>query len=248
MIAGAKPTFTVRPAIDLVVARYSEDLRWLRRVPSSISVRVHNKGVAVSQKELPEREGISVEPLPNVGREAHSYLSHILGRYDSLADITVFCQGHPFDHAPDFHARLRALAEGEDAADPFLWYGFLDDTDDPCGRRLFVPWSKNPEGRELKTGLLYEGLFGEMTPAELHFRGGAQFAVSREGIRSRPLSFYERAMEAVLSDPLAAHSFERFWDRIFGPPAIDPATLGPEGVRYHKRIRRLEAGDQGFVC
>jgi hypothetical protein len=39
--------------------------------------------------------------------------------------------------------------------------------------------------------------------------------------------------------PLAAHSLERMWDRFFGDPLIDPASLGPDGVRYLKKIRRL---------
>jgi hypothetical protein len=43
---------------------------------------------------------------------------------------------------------------------------------------------------------------------------------------------------------LAAHSYERIWDRLFGEPAIDPATLGPGGVLYRKRIRRLEGGNR----
>ncbi len=30
--------------------------------------------------------------LPNVGRETHTYLHHIVSRYDSLADWTVFSQ------------------------------------------------------------------------------------------------------------------------------------------------------------
>ena len=39
-------------------------------------------------------------PLPNVGRESHTIVSHIVSRYDSLADWTVFMQGDPFDHLP----------------------------------------------------------------------------------------------------------------------------------------------------
>lgn len=187
-----------------------------------------------------EREGISVVSLPNIGREAHTYLSHLIERYDSLAAVTVFCQGHPFDHAPDLHSRLKALAERKETPSPFLWYGFLEDTDDPQGRRLFVPWSKNPERVELSTGSLYELIFGGPSPDLFHFRGGAQFAVSREGVRSRSLEFYQRALEACLSDALAPHSLERLWDRFFGGPVIDPSSLGPHGTRYLKKIRRLE--------
>ena len=182
--------------------------------------------------------------FPNVGREAHSYLTHLIERYDSLAAVTIFCQGRPFDHAPDLHDRLAALAAGKETPTPFLWYGFLEDTDDPEGQRLFVPWSKNPSRTELATGKLYEELFGDTSPKLFHFRGGAQFSVSREGVLSRPREYYERALEACLADPLAPHSFERFWDRFFGVLFIDPSTLGTDGTRYLKKIRRLESGGE----
>ncbi len=232
-------------SFELVVARHEEDLRWLKRVPASFRISVYNKGATQALPEsLIGRAGISVISLPNIGREAHTYLTHLITRFDSLAAVTVFCQGHPFDHAPDLHGRLNALAEKVETPDPFLWYGFLEDTDDPQGRRLFVPWSKNPERVELSTGGLYERLFGSPSPDLFHFRGGAQFTVSREGARSRSLEFYEMALEASLSDPLIPHSLERFWDRFFGDPVIDPATLGHDGTRYLKKIRRLEPGGE----
>lgn len=227
--------------IELVVSRFGEDLRWLRRVPPGIRITVYNKGGTPALPEgFPERPGLTVEPLPNEGREAHTYLTHLHARHGDPSPVTVFCQGHPFDHAPDFHDRLRALADGNEWPEPFLWYGFLEETDDPFGKRLFVPWSKNPERLELTTGRLHEELFREPSPEWFHFRGGAQFAVSRRAVMGRPGEFYRKALDLSLSLPLAAHSYERLWDRIFGEAMIDPALLGPEGVRYLKRIRRLE--------
>jgi Protein of unknown function (DUF3431) len=226
---------------DLVIARHEEDLRWMRRVPKEIRITVYNKGNTPALPEgFPERSALTVSSLPNVGREAHTYLTHLVTRYKDLPCATVFCQGHPFDHAPDFHDRLLALVSGEEEFGRFRWYGFLDESDDPKGRRLFVPWSKNPERLELQTGRLYRELFGEESPEWFYFRGGAQFAVTKETIHSRPREFYQRALDLCLSIRLAAHSYERIWDRIFGPPVIDPAELGPDGVRYLKRIRRLE--------
>jgi hypothetical protein len=234
--------------IELVVSRFQEDLRWLKRVPPGIQILIYNKG---ADDPLPlslrERQNVRVVSLPNVGLEAHSYLTHLVSRYDSLAPVTLFCQGHPFDHAPDFHDRISALAEGKERPDPFLWYGFIEDTDDRFGRRLFVPWSKNPERLELATGRLHEELFGQPSPELFHFRCGAQFAVSSEGVGKRPAVFYKRALELSLSFPLAVHSLERMWDRFFGDPVIDPVTLGAEGVRYHKRIRRLESQEMSRV-
>jgi hypothetical protein len=233
---GGKP-------IELVVARCGEDLRWLRRVPRHVKVTVYNKGEDLDPELIALLSGsrrISFHFLENVGREAHTYLTHLITRYGELPAVTVFCQGHPFDHAPDFHDRLQALVSGEETVDRFKWYGFLDETDDPQGKRLFVPWSKNPERLELETARLYRELFGEDSPEWFCFRGGAQFAVTGQAIRVRERDFYQRALDLCLSIPLAAHSYERIWDRIFGPSVINPADLGPDGVRYLKRIRRLE--------
>lgn len=237
---------TAPVSVELVIARHEEDLRWVRRVPASIRITIYNKGATSPLPlELVRREGLSVHALPNLGREAHSYLTHLSERYEEVAPVTLFCQGHPFDHAPDFHARLRGVSEGSESPNPFLWYGFLEETDDPRGKRLFVPWSKNPERKELETGRLHEELFGGNPPDFFHFRGGAQFAVTREAVHRRDREFYNRALDLSLAIPLAAHSYERIWDRIFGDPVIDPDSLGPEGVRYLKRIRRLEEGFEG---
>ena len=139
-----------RPSLELVVARYAEDLAWLRRVPKEFAVTVYNKGDIIPE----------VIALPNIGREAHTYLHHLADHYEDLADLTVFVQGHPFDHAPDLHERLRALAEGRTTVADFHWLGFLADTDDARGRRLFVPWSKNPERIELRLDDFHQQLRG----------------------------------------------------------------------------------------
>lgn len=240
---------TLPASVELIIARHEEDLRWIRRVPASIRITIYNKGTTPA---LPpgfvRREGLSVHDLPNLGREAHTYLTHLSNRYAEIAPVTLFCQGHPFDHAPDFHARLKGVCEGSEAPDSFLWYGFLEETDDPHGKRLFVPWSKNPERKELETGRLHEELFGGNTPDLFHFRGGAQFAVTREAVHRRNREFYLRALDLAVGIPLAAHSYERIWDRIFGDPVIDPSSLGTEGVRYLKRIRRLEKGPKAEIA
>jgi hypothetical protein len=37
--------------------------------------------------------------VPNVGREGHTFLHHIVEHYDNLADHTLFCQETP--HHPE---------------------------------------------------------------------------------------------------------------------------------------------------
>ncbi len=54
----------------LVVSRYKEDLSWLDEVPEDINIYLYNKG---------ESSGRDDEILlPNIGREAHTFLYHVI--------------------------------------------------------------------------------------------------------------------------------------------------------------------------
>ena len=222
------------PAAELVVARHTESLNWLRRVPRSIAVTVYDKGP-------PPGQGL---PLPNHGREAHTYLHHLVERYDDLAGITVFSQGHPFDHVPDLHVRLRELAAGRFELDGFRWLGFLIDEDDDTGARLFQTWSKNPTRTPLPLHAFFQQLWGTPAPGTVVFYGGAHFAVTADLVRRQPRSFYERARDLSRSLPEAAHCFERCWDRVFGIAGVPPVYRpGPFPI-YLKKVRRREAASQ----
>jgi len=219
-------------SLEVVVARYDESVAWTKNLPAGVRATIYDKGPP------PVAEGHL--PLPNIGREAHSYLQHIVQRYDSLAPLTFFCQGKPFDHAPDLHRRVRAAATvGPEEGTGFCWLGFMADTDDARGRRLFVPWSKNRDGRELPVGEFYQDLFGEPAPEEFRFRPGGQFAARDSRIRFRSLDFYRRALALSIERRDAAHCFERIWDAVFGVVGVDPAAMGGQTCLYEKPIRRL---------
>ena len=219
--------------LELVVCRCGEDLAWTRNVPRGLTVTVYDK---TPPPDSPWPDSLC---LPNVGREAHAWLHHLAERYDTLADWTVFAQGHPFDHVPDLHPFLRSLALRPPTED-FVWLGFLWETDDARGRPTFVHWSKNPERRELDLEGFFQQLWGESAPEKVRYVGGGQFALSREGARRRPREFYERARTLAAEFPDAAHALERTWDRIFLAPPLDPALFGPSGLRLLKPIKKKE--------
>ncbi|MDA0578415.1 MAG: DUF3431 domain-containing protein [Verrucomicrobia bacterium] len=215
--------------LELVVARYREDLAWLRRVPPAIRVTVYDKG-----GDLPD-----ALPLPNVGHEAHTYLQHVVSRYDSLAPLTVFCQGRPFDHVPDMQRRLKRLATGEARVAGFHWFGFVIDWDDAQGAHLFQKWSKNRDGRGLALNAFWCRLWDTPPPARHVFVPGAHFAVTAEQIRRQPHAFFERALNISVQVPDAGHCFERTWDRVFGADGIPADLRARELPVYLRPIRRL---------
>jgi len=214
-----------------VVARFQENLNWLRRVPPLIERTIINKN-----PDFPVPASIV---LPNVGREAHSYLHHIVSRYDDLSAVSIFCQGHPFDHAFDFHASLQEIAAHPEGVGDFRWLGHIIDTDDARGHTLFRTWSKNDDGCELDAHGFHRALFGCDGPEFYTFRLGAQFAVTRSQLRARPLEFWKRALEVSVEFPDAAHCFERSWDRVVGVMEPDAIWLDGRKTAYLKPIKRL---------
>lgn len=74
--------------VQVVVAHFAEDLKWIKEASESAptaSFIVYTKGQKM--------DDATTEMLPNVGRESHTYLHHIVNNYDNLSPWTVFMQG-----------------------------------------------------------------------------------------------------------------------------------------------------------
>jgi len=82
------------PKTDIIVARYNESLEWCK--PYASMCIVYNKG-----DPLKNNFGLKVRQLTNVGRESHTYLSHIIYNWDTLNDYTVFLQGGDIGHGQE---------------------------------------------------------------------------------------------------------------------------------------------------
>jgi len=80
---------------ELVIARYNEDISWSRNFANCTLTTVYDKGEPLPKRQLQEAAGPLARStqLPNVGREAHTYLHHIVTHYDRLASTTIFFQG-----------------------------------------------------------------------------------------------------------------------------------------------------------
>ena len=100
--------------VDIVVARYSEDVAWLGDVASrpelrdvELTIYIYDKGnLELPEAKLPEAK-LHVTKLPNIGREAHTYLHRLEehhGRYtEHTGALIVFVQGRIDDHLRDAH-------------------------------------------------------------------------------------------------------------------------------------------------
>ena len=71
---------------EFVVTRFQEDLAWTAGLEHLVTV--YNKGS--SNFDI---SGATIINVPNFGVGLETVLRHIITRYDSLADTTMFCQG-----------------------------------------------------------------------------------------------------------------------------------------------------------
>ncbi len=240
-MAATDMTTSTRPDLLVVVARYAEDLGWLRAL--DLPCVVYNKGAGLAPGLLPA--GTDVVALPNRGREAHSYLTHVIRHYGTLPRHTAFVQGDPFAHlAPPeeprvtpegLRAKLLELAAKDAPFSGLAWFrlrcdglGRPHDLADPAKQGRWKGW-----GRDIPVARTFEALFHAPAPREFLARAATgNMLVRADRIQARPPEFYERALALVLADADDAentgHAFERLWQAVFS--GADPTgAAGPAG-------------------
>ena len=210
-----------REGVEIVVARYREDVSWTAGL-----------GFPVTVYDKSGTPGLLA--LPNIGRETHTYLSHILRRYDDLARHTVFIQGAPFDHMPpgttpaDFAARI---AQNVRLGLRFTGFAAFKLKCDRLGRPhdLADPAKHGHRpgfGKDIPLGEVYARLFAGPVPETFLIPSPAgMLFVARERILFHSREFYRQALDLVASDPDDAantgHAFERLWQVVFNGKTLE---------------------------
>jgi hypothetical protein len=183
--------------LELVVARYKENIDWISNVDKDIKITIYNK-----------YEGDNL--LPNVGRESHTHLFHMTNNYENLADFTLFVQGNPLEHCSKF---FEILSDIKSNSKKYEYVGISDGliTCDGNGRPHC--------GKEhLPLAKLYEFLFKKTSPDVFICNSAGQFGVSKNIILKNSKDFYKKALTTVSysSNPIEGFCFERMWASLFG--------------------------------
>lgn len=196
--------------MELVVARYKEDLSWLKEVPSDIKIIVYNKGDPIHNIKHIQR--------PNVGREGETYAHHIISRYDSLPEVTIFTQGNPFDHSPKFLDFLRFFDRSKQPSIPFQFVSSY---------KLTTTFKECPYHKEIPMKFVSDQLFGLRDDQEFAFCPGAIFVVSKTAILSRPIDtyIYIKYLLEYANNPVEGYVIERLWNIIFDPDSASKGSL-----------------------
>jgi hypothetical protein len=218
------PFSSVKNKKEIVIARYSEDISWAKNYKDYV-ITCYNKG-----KNKPDCGNCTIITLENVGREAHTYIYHIIKNYDNLADVTVFTMGSSMI---DYKlSKLNKVLEMVDKTNDTVLVGnrmndikndlYNFTLDEWCGSTMNSSTQEPKKCIMVKSkirpfGKWYESKFGNLVTTLVNYF--AIFAVSRADILKREKSFYQDLLSdlSVGENTEVAHYFERSWEAVFTP-------------------------------
>lgn len=194
--------------VDVVVARYQEDLSWL--LPIADVCTVYNKS---KMQVMPEGFGRVIQ-LENKGREADTYIKHIIRNYPEFPEYTIFTQGKVDDHVENvdmFVEYMRIISNGWVVPNGYEGYTYngwntiynFNDYGLPLKDWWFKIFRDSPKDNKIVCN--YCGVFG----------------VSKERILFHDLEFYKEIdrMSEEAGDE-SAYILERFWTTIFNGETV----------------------------
>jgi len=183
--------FTTKKDLEVVVARYNEDIDWVKEL--DYKVTVYNKNVEDNQ--------LFSNNLPNVGREGHTFFNHIVNNYDNLPEYIVFLQGKPQDHCGD----VINMINNFDFKTEFKPLGVL--------HQLTMEYEAINQQVES-----YSKLIGFDITYPIYMTPGAQYIISRRLIKNKPLSYYQKILDSLSHElyPQSVLDVEKTLFQIYG--------------------------------
>ncbi len=171
--------------MTMVVSRYNENLDWLKDLPWNYVI--YNKG----EDNLPEWIK-NIIKLPNIGREAHTYLTYIIDNYENLPDYSLFVQGNPFDHATEIMKKINDFVGGDD------FYTLTDRI--PTCHTSVENVDQNRYSLSHFVAIVAESA-KKIFLKDMHsfeYAAGAEFILSKKAIHFHTKNTYQKIMDLVI--------------------------------------------------
>jgi uncharacterized protein YxeA len=217
---------------EIVVSRYNEDVNWLKEYPfNHFKITCYNKGPNAPSKDC-ITPNCNIKNLPNVGRESHTYLHHIIENYNNLAPVTIFIPGSCVSASYKYDIFLNII-DLVHKSNNSVFYGSSFNNVQMDNYNFTIDAYYNPNGNKenqninseqlLKLspvrpyGKWYERCFGDVVVKVVCYFG--IFAVSREHIQQHVKQRYINLMDYINdhSNPEVGHYMERSWGAVFYP-------------------------------
>jgi hypothetical protein len=220
---------TKSPTIEIVVARYNEDLHWLKEDPfNKYTNIVYNKSDNTDFYQ--DSNTKSVVQLPNVGREMHTYFYHIIENYDNLSDVTVFLPGstdlpHKYNRAKNMihrvaqtNSTVMSCSVDTNAMDGLKDFS-IDHYLSSHSNNKSINTDTSMQISDVRPfGKWYESVFSDKVDNHC-VSYNSIISISKKHIHQHPISYYKQLMDHVDThqNPETVHYFERAWYAVFFP-------------------------------
>jgi len=232
--------FTNHIESEIVIARYNENLEWLNKlseIQNIEQITIYNKGPPLQTNNI-KHKNIKVIQLPNVGRCDHTYLYHIVNRYDTLAGITIFLPGSA-EFQDKWNITQTTLTKAFQTKNSVFHGAVVDDVKKNEYNFQLDKWiASHDKNKEINNetnlypasprpyGKWFEKNYGDLHINFVTYRG--IFAVSRNHILQHDVSWYQTLLQQleVSSNPEVGHYIERSWVATFHPIPEDCYYIG----------------------
>jgi len=202
---------------EIVISSYKEDTSWISNINQDVKIYLYNK----------DNKSNTIN-LPNIGREAHTYLYHIVTNYNNLSDYIFFFQGPPFDHTGDCINIVNSDRNYWDKKSQMKYNGYWGYAHNSLGTMWKLDKCEFFEGNCLKSSIdgkphhfglpikeVWNQIFDIDIPGILEFIPGNQFHINKQLIHNKPLSFWQNLYNMSQIIELFPWVFERLTPYIF---------------------------------
>tara|TARA_B100000989_G_C19527348_1_gene467661 strand:+ start:2944 stop:3651 length:708 start_codon:yes stop_codon:yes gene_type:complete len=203
---------------SIIVSRYDEDICWLEEY-QDFNIYIYNKGENIKTK-LSEK----VVNLPNVGRESHTWIYHIVKNYNNLDSVNIFLQGRvddlgvmAFSNPKDYLLKTKHFgfnASRYGILGPIHWKKYVGIEKD---KRYKVQWENGEISRSERGFRDFAKTLFPKIPIFVATSYGGCFAVTNQKIKQYDLNFYKNILSILdkHSNPIEGHFMERLWCYLF---------------------------------
>jgi hypothetical protein len=210
MIHGKTPDhLKIRGDYELVVAKYKENISWTKRYAN---VKVYDKGPRGN--------------TPNIGREAHTYLSYIIQNYERLPGTVYFSRGNIAENGYTEEQFTTPIFRQNMIHDNVPSY--RTDVVYPVSKLNIIDWFHTYVDKDIN-----------LDDAPINIWRNAIFSVKRNRILSRTKEYYQMLLDMIpkTNNPGVCDFFERSWYYIFNMHKTETAyfeleTLTGLGDRF----------------
>jgi hypothetical protein len=195
---------------NVVVAHYQEDLSWLSKQIEDSTYYVYTKYYDKDDqffKKFAFQDAVFTN-LENVGREAHTYLYHIIDKYEEISEtpesVTAFIKGDVSDHISNYNVPTpeslvpKILKEADKYG--YSKSGLIAWTDDINNDTTFNKWFET------------DVLNNKPKEDNLEWYIGGIFAVKHTEITNKPKSYYINLL--LQTNKEIVYFMERAWKQI----------------------------------